>query len=153
MTAIERAIRRGGVRAARLDRIPGGHLALVRTIERTLPRLFDPVAAGDLDATFALEINHPRGRRPDVLALTVRNAALTVTRGRPQHAGATVSIGADDMVRLATGDTGWPELLAAGRLELSGDPFLALRFPRLFALPAAAGEPILLRAWRAQLSA
>jgi hypothetical protein len=146
MTAIERAVRRGGVRASRLDRIPGGHLALVRMIERTLPRLFDPAAAGDLDATFALEISHPRGRRPDVLGLTVRDGALRVTRGRPQHAGATVSISAEDMVRLATGDAGWPELLASGRLSLGGDPFLALRFPRMFELPAEAGTPVILGA-------
>jgi SCP-2 sterol transfer family len=146
MTAIERAVRRGGVRAAKLDRIPGGHLALVRMIERVLPRMFDPSAAGDLDATFALEINHPRGRRPDVLGLRVRNGALAVTRGRPQHAGASVSIGAEDMVRLATGDAGWPELLASKRLALGGDPFLGLRFPRMFDLPAQAGRPVVLRA-------
>jgi hypothetical protein len=78
----------------------------------------------------------------------VRAGRLTVTRSRPQHAGATVSIGADDLVRLATGDTGWPELLAAGRLQLSGDPFLALRFPQLFALPAQPGTPLILAARR-----
>jgi hypothetical protein len=144
MTAIERAVRRGGVRASRLDRIPGGHLALVRMIERTLPRLFDPVAAGDLDAAFALQISHPRGRRPDVLGLAVRNGALTVSRGKPPHAAATVSISAEDMVRLATGDAGWPELLASKRLALGGDPFLGLRFPRLFDLPAQAGTPVIL---------
>jgi hypothetical protein len=146
MTAIERAVRRGGVRASRLDRVPGGHLALVRMIERVLPRLFDPAAAGDLDATFALEISHPRGHRADVLGLTVRDGALTVTRGRPQRAGASVSISAEDMVRLATGDTGWPELLASKRLALGGDPFLGLRFPRLFDLPAQAGRAVVLRA-------
>lgn len=146
MTAIERAVRRGGVRAGRLDRVPGGHLALVRMIERTLPRLLQASAAGDLDATFALEIIHPRGRRPDVLGLTVRNGALTVTRGRPRSAGATVSISAEDMVRLATGDAGWPELLASKRLALGGDPFLGLRFPRMFDLPAEAGRPVVLGA-------
>jgi hypothetical protein len=148
MTAIERAVRRGGVRASRLDRVPGGHLALVRMIERVLPRLFDPAAAGDLDATFALEISHPRGRRPDVLGLTIRNGALTVTRGKPQHAGASVSISAEDMVRLAAGDCGWPELLASKRLALGGDPFLGLRFPRMFELPSQAGRPLILDARR-----
>ncbi len=48
------------------------------------------------------------------------------------------------MVRLVTGDAGWPELLAERRLELSGDPFLALRFPSLFGLPAQAGTPVIL---------
>ena len=142
MSAVERALVRSGPRIAQLDRIPGGHAALVNAIERALPRLFDPEAAGDLDASFALEI---RGRRPVVRTLTVRDRRLTVSRGRPQNAGATVLVGAGDMVRLATGDTGWPALLAEGRLELAGDPFLALRFPRLFGLPAEPGTPVLLR--------
>jgi hypothetical protein len=141
-----RAVRRGGARVARLDRYPGGHLALVLMIEWTLPRLFEPDAAGDLDAVFALEITDPRGRKPSVLSITVRDRQMTVSRGRWPDPGATVKMGADDMVRLATGDTGWPELLAQNRLELAGDPFLALRFPRLFALPAEAGTPIILKA-------
>ena len=145
MSALEQAVRRGGVRVAQMDRFPGGHLAIVRVIERAIPRLFDATAATGLDAVFALEINHPRGRKPDALTLTVRDGRLAVTRGSAAAPGATVTIGADDMVRLVTGDTGWPELLAAGRLELSGDPFLALRFPRLFALPAAPGKPLILR--------
>jgi hypothetical protein len=145
MTAVERAVRRGGVRVAAVDRLPGGHLALVRVIERAIPRLFDPAGAAGLDAVFALETTHPRGRKPDALTLTIRDGLLTVTRGAPHGAGATVAIGADDMVRLVTGDAGWPELLATGRLRLTGDPFLALRFPRLFGLPAEPGTPVLLR--------
>jgi len=145
MNGVQRAVRRGGVRVAQVDRFPGGHLALVRTIERLLPRLFDASAAAGLDAVFALQINHPRGRAPDTLGLAVRQGRLTVARGAPAQAGATVSVGADDMVRLATGDTGWPELLASGRLVLNGDPFLALRFPQLFGLPAEPGTPLILR--------
>jgi hypothetical protein len=148
MSTLERAVRRGGVHVARVDHLRGGHLALVRAIERALPRLFDPAAAGELDAVFALEINHPRGGRPDVLGLSVRAGRLRVTRGRPAAAGATVTLGADDMILLATGDVGWPELLARGRLKLAGSPFLALRFPKLFGLPARAGQPVLMRARR-----
>jgi SCP-2 sterol transfer family len=133
---------------ARLDRYPGAHLALVRLIERTLPHLFEPAAAGDLDAVFALEITNPRGGRPSVLSITVRDRQLTVSRGRRPDPGATVSMGADDMVRLAAGDVGWPQLLAENRLSLSGDPFLALRFPRLFDLPSEPGTPLILSARR-----
>jgi hypothetical protein len=49
------------------------------------------------------------------------------------------------MVLLASGEVGWTELLASGRLTLSGDPFLALRFPRLFDLPPEPGDPLILR--------
>jgi hypothetical protein len=141
-SGVERFVRRAGVRVARADRTTAGHLALVRVIERAIPRLFHADSADGLETVFELEIT---GRRPTFLSLAVRDGQLVVTRGRPSAAGASVSIGADDMVRLVTGDTGWPELLASGRLALSGDPFLALRFPRLFDLPASAGRPIITR--------
>jgi hypothetical protein len=140
---VERIVRRAGARVARADRTSAGHLALVRVIERAIPRLFRADAAGDLDAVFELEIT---GRRPAFLGLSVREGRLAVTRGRPPAPGASVSIGASDMVLLVTGETGWPELLSSGRLSLSGDPFLALRFPRLFDLPAEAGRPLILDA-------
>lgn len=140
-SGVDRIVRRTGVRVARADRTAPGHLALVRIIERAIPRLFNATAAGGLEAVFELEIT---GRRPTYLGLTVRDGRLAVTRGRPSSPGAGVSIAAEDMIRLVTGDTGWPELLAAGRLSLSGDPFLALRFPRLFALPTEAGTPLVL---------
>jgi hypothetical protein len=114
-------------------------------IERTIPRLFNVSAADGLDATFELEIT---GRRPTYLGLSVCGGRLAVTRGRMSSPGARVSIGADDMVLLVSGETGWPELLSRGRLALAGDPFLALRFPRLFDLPAEAGRPIALAALR-----
>ena len=46
--------------------------------------------------------------------------------------------GADDLIRLVSGAVGFPQLLASGRLELAGNPFVALRFPGLFRLPARA---------------
>ena len=47
------------------------------------------------------------------------------------------SIGADDLILLAGGAVTWPQLLSSGRFELTGDPFLALRFASLFRLPVA----------------
>jgi hypothetical protein len=146
MTAFaDRAVRRGGLQVARLDGSRAGHLALLRAIERLVPKLFDPVAAGDLDALFELQIKHPRRAQPDRFTLTVRDRRLTMTRGAAPSAGASISLGADDMVLLASGEVGWTRLLATGRLALSGDPFLALRFPRLFDLPAEAGDSLILR--------
>jgi hypothetical protein len=142
---VEQLVRRAGVRVARADRTAPGHLALVRVIERAIPRLFNADAARDLDAVFELEI---AGRAPAYLGLIVHDGRVSVRRGRPSGAGASVSIAAEDMVHLVTGNTGWPELLSSGRLSMSGDPFLALRFPQLFGLPAHPGRPIVLDALR-----
>jgi hypothetical protein len=39
-----------------------------------------------------------------------------------------------------SGAATFPQLLASGRLELAGNPFVALRFPGLFRLPAHAAD-------------
>jgi hypothetical protein len=44
-------------------------------------------------------------------------------------------VGSDDLILLACGVSSWPKLLSSGRFQLSGDPFLALRFASLFKLP------------------
>lgn len=49
-----------------------------------------------------------------------------------------MSTAAQDAIRVAA--VGWPELMPSRRLVLAGDPFLALRFPSLFRLPA--GDPV-----------
>jgi SCP-2 sterol transfer family len=131
-----RLIRWGGDRVARLDRRPVPHRLIVAAARRTIPRLFDPSAAGDLDAVFELRVRDPGGGDAQRFRLVVRGGTCTVRPGAADGAGAAVTIGADDMVQMASGAVAWPELLAQKRLELSGDPFLALRFPKLFALPA-----------------
>ena len=96
---------------------------------------FDRQAAQDLTATFALRVRV--GRRTVSIGLHVDRGRVRVSRGAPQDPGATVTVQMRDLARLASGSVGWPQLLAAGRLELTGDPFLALRFPGLFRLPSA----------------
>jgi hypothetical protein len=96
---------------------------------------FDRQAARDLTATFALRVRV--GRRPLCFGLHVEQGRMRLSRGAPPDPGATVTVQMRDLLGLASGALGWPQLLAAGRLELTGDPFLALRFPGLFRLPAA----------------
>jgi hypothetical protein len=97
---------------------------------------FDRRAAQDLTATFALRVRV--GRRPVSFGLHVERGRMRMSRGAPSNAGATVTAEARDLLRLVSGSVAWPQLLADGRLELAGDPFLALRFPGLFRLPSAA---------------
>jgi hypothetical protein len=96
---------------------------------------FDRARAQDLQAVFALRVRLAPRRRPVVFELRVEHGHWRVRPGAPAAADATATIGARDLGRLAVGSTGWPELLSSGRLELAGDPFLALRLPMLFRLP------------------
>lgn len=102
---------------------------------------FDRQSARDLTATLELRVRVVRRRRGMALTLEIEDGRLRVRPGAPADPGATVTIGARDLLRLAAGSVAWPQLLSNGRLELSGDAFLALRVPSLFRLPAGRAAP------------
>ena len=135
----QRVFVRGGSRVAELDRRPVSHRLILLALPRAITARFDPAAAGELEAAFELRVRDPRGGEPARFALSVADGHCEVRPGAASDAGATVTVGGDDLIRMASGVAGWPELLSAGRLELAGDPFLALRFPVLFRLPATPG--------------
>ncbi len=126
----------GGSRMAELDARSIPHRVILRALPRAIPLRFDPDAARDLRTVFELRVSDPRGREPTRFQLAIANGRCDVTPGPARQPGATATVGADDLIRMASGAVGWPELLSSGRLDLSGDPFLALRFPSLFRLPA-----------------
>jgi hypothetical protein len=109
------------------------HRIILALLPRAILLRFDPAAAPDLDATLELAIRHDA--RPASYALAIADARCRVSAGAPARAGARASIGADDLILLAGGAVTWPQLLSSGRFELTGDPFLALRFAGLFRLP------------------
>jgi SCP-2 sterol transfer family len=135
MSAAKEVLRVGGKRVARLDRRPRSRRLLLHAIPRAIPRWFDSGSAQDLSATFELVIRERGAGELERFAISIAEQRCAVTRGAAVEAGARVEIGAEDMILLASGSVGWPELLSSGRLVLSGDPFLALRFPTLFRLP------------------
>jgi alkyl sulfatase BDS1-like metallo-beta-lactamase superfamily hydrolase len=101
-----------------------------------IARRFDPEAAGDLSAVFELCVTDPHAGEPARFQLTIAAGRCEVKSGPATDAGATATVGAGDLIRMVSGAVSFPELLASGQLELAGDPFLALRFPSLFRLPA-----------------
>jgi hypothetical protein len=96
---------------------------------------FDPSASDGLQATLQLTIRGPSGQAPQHFALAIAGADCSVRRGTPERPSARAIVGSDDLILLASGAASWPQLLSSGRFELSGDPFLALRFAALFNLP------------------
>ncbi len=124
-------------RVARLDRRPVAHRLILKAIPRAIEVRFDPGSAEGLEAVFELRIRDPGGGRPASFELRVREGRCEVRPGPAVGAGAVATVGAEDLIQLVSGAVGWPHLLASGRLELAGDPFLALRFPSLFRLPAS----------------
>jgi hypothetical protein len=132
-TLVRRAVRRGDRRLSAVDRGPGRRV-LLAALPRALARRFDAEAAGDLDTTLELMIRGEDGRAPDRLIVVISRGRCDIRPGAGVTAKASITIGASDIVRLATGAVAWPRLLEGGRLELGGNPFVALRFPALFRL-------------------
>ncbi len=105
-------------------------------IARVIPWWFDPTRAQGLTTAFELRVRERAGRHPVRLTLEIDDGACRAHRGANGDARAVATIALPDLVRLSLGLVGWPKLMSRGRLELSGDPFLALRFPSLFRLRA-----------------
>ncbi|HEY2436428.1 MAG TPA: SCP2 sterol-binding domain-containing protein [Solirubrobacteraceae bacterium] len=129
-------VSRGGSRVAKLDSRPIPHRVILRVIGRAIPRRFDPEAAGDLDAVFELRVRDPGGGEPARFQLKVADRRCEVSAGPASDPAASATLGADDLIRMVSGAISFPQLLASGRLELAGNPFVALRFPGLFRLPS-----------------
>jgi hypothetical protein len=111
--------------------------AIQRAVPQGIERCFDPHAAGDLEATLELRITDATGARGARYEITIAGGRCTVQRRPAPSATLRVAIAADDAVRLLARRVPWPTLLAERRLTLSGDPFLAIRFPMLFGFARA----------------
>jgi hypothetical protein len=127
--------RRLANRVAQLDRRRSVHRLILSTLPRAIAMRFDPTVADGLEATIEIAIRDPDGGSPACFALAITGERCAVRRGSDPGAAARAVVGADDLIRLAGGAATWPELISSGRFELSGDPFLALRFASLFRLP------------------
>lgn len=139
---VRQLIRQGGERLA--ESAP--RRAVLAFIPAGVGRRFDPGAAAGLDATFELRVDG------QAFAVRITEQRCVVTPGPATDPGATVIVGGDDLIRLASGAAAWPALLSCGRMELSGDPFLALRFPSLFGLRASSSPPRTRRSTRSRRS-
>jgi hypothetical protein len=129
------AVRAAGPRVAALERRRVPRRLTMSALPIVLGRMFDPAAAGSLEDVFELRIREPDGSQAK-FGLRIAGGELRVERGGATDARAWVTVAAEDMVRLASGSPAWPVLLGQRRLELGGDPFLALRFPKLFGFSA-----------------
>jgi SCP-2 sterol transfer family protein len=139
---VQQLIRRSGDRLA--DSAP--RRAVLAFVPAGVARLFDPAAAAGLEATFELRVDG------HAFAVQITDQRCVVTPGPATDPGAAVTVGGDDLIRLASGAAAWPALLSSGRMELAGDPFLALRFPNLFGLRASSSPPRTPRSTRSRRS-
>lgn len=108
--------------------------AFLQGVQRGLPRKFKKSVGGDIDGVLELRFVDPAGGEPDRIQLVMRRGRCRARRNGTARPDATALMHLSDLVRLATGsvEAGW--LANDGRVVLSGDPFLFVRFPAAFGL-------------------
>jgi predicted lipid carrier protein YhbT len=77
----------------------------------------------------------PDGRQ-DVRQLVIENSIAVLLRGESREPDLTLTMDGVSFLLLATGNASGPALFVRGALDIEGDPWLAMRLPRLFALGA-----------------
>jgi predicted lipid carrier protein YhbT len=123
----------GGRLAARSDNHSLPRRLALKAVPRVLAKRLVPEHAAGLQTLVELRVNASRGGEEVRFALQFSDGAMTVTRRAAPEASAWLGGSLSDLVLITSGARSWTELLAAGRLELGGDPFTALRVPVLLA--------------------
>lgn len=134
--AVRRAKYVAGLSDEQLGFLERGALrwVLVRAIPIAFPLKFKKSVGGDIDGVLELRLIDPRGGEPDRIQLAMKNGRCRGRRNGTARPDATATMHISDLIRLAVAcvEAGW--LTNDGRVTLSGDPFLFVRFPAAFGL-------------------
>jgi len=95
-----------------------------------LPSLFDAGRAGDLDATYELDLDG------DEFVAGVAGGRLTLERGRAPAADAVIATDPGTLAQILWHERPLRDAIAAGEATVAGDRRALDRFLRLFPLPA-----------------
>src|SRR5438874_1479611 len=101
-----------------------------------LMTMFDPDAAGDLDASFQLRLDGHRFRA------RVREGSFEISRGTVDNPDATIITGTDTLKALMWGGLKLAEARRAGDVQIEGDENAVARFLRLFPQPEPVEAPL-----------
>ncbi|MET0514121.1 MAG: SCP2 sterol-binding domain-containing protein [Nitrospiraceae bacterium] len=94
-----------------------------------LPEKLDPDAAEGLDAVYQFDLSGNQGGQYYML---IREGSCRVTRGSHVDPHVTLSLSAEDCVRVLNGQLNGTAVAMSGRLRISGDMGLALQLGSLF---------------------
>ena len=101
----------------------------------SLATLFDPVLAGDLEASLELRMGE------DVFRAVVAGGAIDARRGAPPAPDAILTLDPGILIALIHGEISVADAVASGSLAIEGDREAVERFVGLFPLPEPAAVP------------
>lgn len=95
----------------------------------SLPSKLDREAAQDLDVVYQFDLMGAQGGR---YQLVVRNGTCEVKEGSHPAPHVTLSMDADDCIKLLKGQLSGTAIAMSGRLQIEGDIGLAMQLKSLF---------------------
>jgi len=96
---------------------------------------FDPAEASGVSAVMVYQLS---GEGGGVWTLEVANGQLAVDEGLPadKKVNATVSMSAQDFVKVALGEMNPMQGFMSGKIKIQGDPLMAQKFQKFFKRPS-----------------
>ena len=132
------AHRIGAMRRERLERAMRGRLRgrmLLGLVFRVMPRAIRRRALEREEVVIEWRITGRPDGRHDVRQLVIEGGEATLEIGEPREADLILIADAASFLLLATGNASGPKLYVGGKLSFEGDPWLAMRLPKLFGGP------------------
>jgi putative sterol carrier protein len=118
--------------------------AVLEGIFRQMPQHLDRKAAKTMNATIRWRITSGNNGRADVYELEVSDGRCRSRRGESAaEPSVTITLGAAEFVKIATGNSDPMQAYFKGRIKLAGDLMVAARLQSLFRIPgrAKAAQP------------
>ncbi len=96
---------------------------------QSLPSKFDKEAADDIEAVYQFDLSGPHGGHYQVL---IQDGTCVIREGRHPDPHVTLSMAAEDCMKVLNGQLSGPAIMMTGRLQISGDVGLAMQLKSLF---------------------
>ena len=132
------ARRVGSTRRERLETLMGVPLirrVVLWAIFRAMPRAVRRRALERERVVIEWRIRGGPEEHPDVRQLVIEDGRSSVLRGMKREPDLSLKMDGLTCLLLATGQASGPTLFVHGHIEIDGDPWLAMRLPKLFAVP------------------
>ena len=131
----------GAAKSERLERAmrgPRRRRAILWALFAAMPRAIRRRALEREQVVIEWQVTGRRDGGYDARQLVIEDGQALVLSGDKREANLTVIVDGLALLLLATGNASGPNLFVAGDVDIKGDPWLAMRLPRLF---AAGGRP------------
>lgn len=101
----------------------------VKAVFSSIPQIFDPKAAGDMEAIFQFDITGEGGGNWN---LTIKNGTCEVREGSHEFPTVTLIMDSDVWLAMVKREMNGMQAFMNGKLNVRGDIILAQKIPDLF---------------------